>query len=54
MNAKTNLFLQVPLIAEIMTKKARKKPKVVDYDSDTKDVAVSTEVRTYIVYEETK
>ena len=37
-----------------MTKKQRKKLKVVDYDSDTKDAEVSTTVRNEIVYEDTK
>ena len=37
-----------------MTKKQRKKLKVVDYDSDTEDPEVSTAVRTEIVYEDTK
>ena len=37
-----------------MMKKARKNPKVVDYDSDTEDAEVSTAVRTEIMYEDTK
>ena len=54
MNAKRNMFLQVPLTAEIMTKKQRKKLKVVDYDSDTEYSEVLMVVRTEIVYEDTK
>ena len=54
MNAKKILFLQVPLTTEIMTKKQRKKLKVVDYGSDTKDAEVSTAVRTEIVYGDIK
>ena len=54
MNVETNMFLQVPLTVEIMTKKQRKKLKVVDYNSDTEDPEVSTAVRTEIVYEDTE
>ena len=54
MNAKKNLFLHVSLTVEIMTKKVRKKAKVVDYDYDTGDAEVSTAVRTEILYEDTK
>ena len=54
MNAKTNIFLQVPLTTKIMIKKQRKKLKVVDYDSETEDVEVSMAIRTEIVYEDTK
>ena len=37
-----------------MTKKGRKKPKIVEYDSDTEVVEDSLAVRTKIVYEDTK
>ena len=47
-------FSQVQLVAEIMTKKGRKKPKVVEDDSDAEIVEVSPAVRTEIVYEDTK
>ena len=50
MNVETSLFLQVPLTVEIMTKKQRKKLKVVYYNYDMKDPEVSMTVRTEIVY----
>ena len=47
-------FSNVQLIAEIMMKKGRKKPKVVEDDSDVEVVEVLLEVKTEIVYEDTK
>ena len=47
-------FSQVRLIAKIMTKKGRKKPKVVEDDSSAEVVEVSQVVNIEIVYEDTK
>ena len=37
-----------------MTKKGNKKPKIVEYDSDTEFTEVAPAMRTEIVYEDTK
>ena len=54
MNAEINMFLQVPLFAKIMTKKARKNPTIIEYEFDTEVVEVSLAGKTEIVYEDTK
>ena len=46
--------MQVQYAIEIMTKKGRKKIKIVESDSDTEFVEVSPAVKTEIVYEDTK
>ena len=46
--------MQVQFATEIITKKGRKKIKIVESDSDTEVVEVLLAVKTEIVYEDTK
>ena len=47
-------MFQIPLIADSMTKRGKKKAKIVNYDSDAEVTEVALVPRVDIIYEDTK
>ena len=48
------MLLQSPLISNIMTKRGKKKAKIVDYESDAEIAEVAPVSRVEIIYEDKK
>ena len=48
------LFSQVPITSDIMTKKGKKKPKIVEYDSSTEMAEAALVKRVEIIYKDMK